>query len=119
MVTHNEVIAQSCNRIFRIEDGRLGDHLIVGDHKHRLGIFPGACLQKAYHIRRCGGIQISRGLIRKQDRRPVCQSPGDCSPLLLPAGKLLRKLHPFFPQTQSLQQFPDIGMIHMPPFIKA
>lgn len=23
MVTHNEVIAQSCNRIFRIEDGRL------------------------------------------------------------------------------------------------
>lgn len=23
MVTHNEVIAQSCDRIFRIEDGRL------------------------------------------------------------------------------------------------
>jgi hypothetical protein len=58
---------------------------VVGDHDD--GVALGMkVLEKLRHNLLVGGIQISRGFIRQQNRRVVDEGSGDADALLLAAG---------------------------------
>lgn len=85
--------------------GHLRQLQIVRDHDERL--VPGfhGKLQKAEHVLSVSGIQISRGLVGEDQRRPHDERPSDGRPLLPAAGKLLRKSVQPFRKAEGLRDW--------------
>lgn len=66
-----------------------GNVFLVGDHNHRGSSL--VELRKDLHdLDRCRRVEVSRRLIREDQRRFVCESSGDRHALSLSAGHLVR-----------------------------
>jgi hypothetical protein len=61
---------------------------IMGDEDNRDLVVLIELLEHAEDLFACPRVEVSRRLIRKQNRRPVHQSPGDGHTLLLAPGEL-------------------------------
>lgn len=64
----------------------------MGDEHYGLMITLIGKLQQRQNFLRILSIQISGRLVGQKDGRPVNKRPSDSGPLLLPSGKLARKM---------------------------
>ena len=103
MISPYLVCASYDMSVFDVDDpvGHPGDLRIVGDHDDGLVKFPAGHFQKSDHVVAGPGVQVSGGLVGKDDGGLAGEGSRNCHTLLLAAESWFGRLSSFFSRPRS------------------